>query len=622
MKVGLEVHQQLATGKLFCACAAELSDEFAPGFVRRLRPSRGEDHAIDAAAAFQAALGRSFRYEAGPTSCLVEMDEEPPHAINAEALEVALSFAGLVGARPVDEIEVMRKIVVDGSNTAGFQRTALVAVGGVVRVGEATIALQTICLEEDAARKVGEHGDEVVYRLDRLGIPLVEVATAPEITSGPEARAVAEEIGALLRATRRVRRGIGTIREDLNVSTPGGRRIEIKGVQELRLIATFVEREEARQRHLLKVRDELVRRGARALDGSVHDLSAIFSDLASGPLSAAPGSGTVVLGVALPGFGGLLGAPAGSDERLGRELADHARTTGLKGLIHSDELPGYGATAAHLARVQVELGTGTQDGFVLVAGRDRAQLERALARVTERATVALEGVPGETRDPLPDGRTRYSRPLPGRHRMYPETDVPPTRVAPEQWAEIVRHLPERPAESVGRLAREHGLHPEVAGQLVYGGGLDRFEALAARGHAATVVARLVTQDLPAVTENAATAGFDPPTDLLDGVLRAVQDGRIGREGVPVVLDAIAHGASSVDDALRAAGLAGLSREELGALADRLVRAQSELVRTKGAAAFSPLMGDLMREVRGRRDGREIAEALRTAIDREIARART
>jgi glutamyl-tRNA(Gln) amidotransferase subunit E len=217
VKAGLEVHQQLATGKLFCDCPTDLSEEVRGSFTRRLRAAGGEDREVDAATSFQASRGQLFRYEVSPSNCLVEMDEEPPHPLNEAALDTALTLAVFLHAQPVDEIEVMRKIVVDGSNTTGFQRTALIARDGYLEVGGRRISISSICLEEDAARKVRGTESELVYRLDRLGIPLVEIATGPEITSGEEAREVAQEIGALLRATRRVRRGIGTIREDVNV---------------------------------------------------------------------------------------------------------------------------------------------------------------------------------------------------------------------------------------------------------------------------------------------------------------------------------------------------------------------------------------------------------------------
>ncbi len=483
MKAGLEVHQQLATGKLFCDCPSELSETVAGSFARRLRSASGENRAVDPAAAFQAARGLLYRYEIAESSCLVEMDEEPPHPLNPAALEVALTLALLLEARPVDEISVMRKIVVDGSNTAGFQRTALVAVDGHLELHGKRYSIASICLEEDAARKVRESDGEVTYRLDRLGIPLIEIATGPEIEGGGEAREVAEEIGALLRATRQTRRGIGTIREDVNVSAEGGRRIEIKGVQELRKIQEYVDREVGRQKALLGVRDELVRRGVAAQSGEVVDVTPVLAAISSGPLSSATRKGGPILALRLPGFAGLLRASAGSDERLGRELADHARTFGLRGLLHSDELPAYGVEASHVERLRSDLGLGPNDAFVLVTDRDRSRAEGALARVAARTRAALEGIPGETRDPLPDGRTRYSRPLPGRERMYPETDIPPIPITAEHLARLAARLPERPTALRERLSRETGLANEVVLQLVAGGRTDLFEELVRGGPA-------------------------------------------------------------------------------------------------------------------------------------------
>ena len=70
-------------------------------------------------------------------------------------------------------------------------------------------------------------------------------------------------------------------------------------------------------------------------------------------------------------------------------------------------------------------------------------------------------------------------------------------------------------------------------------------------------------------------------------------------------------------AVERAGLSGFSRDDLVGLVRKVVEANAEMVRTRGEAAFSPLMGDVMREVRGRRDGREVSETLHA----EIARVR-
>ncbi len=611
MKAGLEIHQQLSVGKLFCPCPTDLSEEVVGSFARRLRAASGENRTVDAAAALQASRELLYRYEIVPSSCLVDMDEEPPHPLNPEALDTALQLALLLDARPVDEVVVMRKIVVDGSTTTGFQRTALVATNGHLEVGGRRYGIESICLEEDAGRKIAERPGEVTYRLDRLGIPLIEIATAPDLTGGLEAREVAEEIGSLLRATGRVRRGIGTIREDLNVSTDGGRRIEIKGVQELRKIQEYVEREVRRQEYLLRLRESLRARGASVPAPAWRDLSDLVRDIREGPLAAVGRGGAVVGAITLPGFAGLLRAPAGEEERLGRELAGQARAAGLGGLLHSDELPGHGVDEAHLRAIGSALGLGEGEAFVLVVAPDRGRAERALGRVAERARAALEGVPAETRDPLPDGSTRYSRPLPGRDRMYPETDVPPIPITPERVRRLRAALPERPGARRERLAREHGLSPEMIGQVARAGDLDEFEALVQRGHPPALVARLLTQDVPAA-QAAGPEGSPFSLDRLDAVLAASVAGRFSKEGIPTVLQAFAAGATTVDEAIARAGLAA-SAESLETIVARVLRENRPLVQARGTEAFSPLMGDVMKAARGRYDGRAIAEALRRAL---------
>ncbi|MCI4323755.1 MAG: Glu-tRNA(Gln) amidotransferase subunit GatE [Thermoplasmata archaeon] len=615
MKVGLEVHQQLATTKLFCSCPSELSETVTGTFLRRLRPTTGENQNLDPAVAFEASRALAFRYEGTPDNCLVEIDEEPPHSLNAEALDVALTLSFLLEATPVAEVVVMRKMVVDGSNTSGFQRTALIAVDGHLDVGGRRFSIPAICLEEDAARKIASSSGEVVYRLDRLGIPLIEIATGPDIANGEEARAVAEEIGALLRATGKVRRGIGSIREDLNVSTEGGRRIEMKGVQDLRKIAEYVTREDGRQRVLLLAQEELRRRGASAPVGPAVDLREAVESVPSGPLAEGLRKGGVVLGLALPGFHGLLASPEGSDERLGREFADQVRALGLKGLLHSDELPGYGVDADAVARIRSTLHAGPTDAFVVVTDRTAERARQALEGVRQRAGQALEGIPPETRDPLPDGRSRYSRPLPGRDRMYPETDIAPIPITAERLRWVASSLPERPAALRARLSREYGLGEQVVTQIVAGGLVETFETLAKRGHLPPIVARLLTQDLPD-----AVAKSPPPepvfsVEALDAVLRATAEGRFAKEGIPSVLLALANGAPDIDTALARGNLATMHRSELDALATRIAISNAEMIRTRGEAAFSPLMGDLMREVRGRIDGKEVAAAMRRAMER-------
>ncbi|HOK27434.1 MAG TPA: Glu-tRNA(Gln) amidotransferase subunit GatE, partial [Methanomassiliicoccaceae archaeon] len=425
--VGLEIHQQLDTRKLFCDCPSCLVEEEGASFQRRLRPTQSEMGEIDRAALAQAERKMRFRYQAPPSaSCLVDADEEPPHAANAEAVELALTVAALVEASPVDEIHFMRKLVIDGSNTTGFQRTAMVAMDGFLEVNGRRISIASLCLEEDAARKVETSGSEITYRLDRLGIPLIEIATGPDMHSPDEVKEVAQRLGSIMRATRKVKRGIGTIREDINISIPGGARVEIKGVQELRMLPIYVEKEMERQRSLLSIRDILQERGVGPAAVESIDITSTFDGCTSKVISGALKSGGKVLASKLPGFAGVLRSADGR-LRLGAEMAQRARTRGVKGIFHSDELPAYGIGQEYVDAVRQALGSAPGDAFVLCAA-DEAKARNALEAAVERANEALVGVPEETRDPQPDGSSTYSRPLPGAARMYPETDVPPIAV--------------------------------------------------------------------------------------------------------------------------------------------------------------------------------------------------
>jgi Glu-tRNA(Gln) amidotransferase subunit E-like FAD-binding protein len=252
-KAGIEIHQQLEGKKLFCDCTTINTDEKADiCFERMLRAPPGETGEVDAAALHEMQKKKKFIYKASSKdTCLVEFDEEPPHMVNQEALKTVLQVASMLNARIVDEIQFMRKTVIDGSNVSGFQRTALVAVDGYIDTTKGRVGIPNICLEEEAAKKIENADDAVIYRLDRLGIPLIEIGTDPDIKDPVHVKEVSENIGMLLRSTGRVKRGIGTIRQDVNVSIKGGARVEIKGFQDLKTIPFVVENEIKRQQNLI-----------------------------------------------------------------------------------------------------------------------------------------------------------------------------------------------------------------------------------------------------------------------------------------------------------------------------------------------------------------------------------
>ena len=619
LKVGLEIHQELATEhKLFCRCPPELfKEEPEYTFLRRLRPSQSELGEIDPAALFEFMKGRTMLYEANrETSCLVEMDEEPPGPMNPEALDVCLTFALMAGSKPVDEVHVMRKIVVDGSNTTGFQRTCVVSVGGSVESEGKTYGIQHIGLEEDAARKVGDEGEVSRYRIDRLGIPLMEVATDPDIYSPEEAERVALAVGRLLRATGKVRRGIGSIRQDVNISITDGALIEIKGVQELGLVSKVVEFEVQRQVALLKLTHELAGRGVVEADlkGAPVDVSSLFSGTKSKIIKNALGTGGIVLAIRLHGFAGIIGSEICPGRRLGTEMADHARFHGgVKGIFHTDELPAYDISEGEVRALKEKLGAAASDAVVIVAD-ETDKSRKALEAVVERATQALSGVPRETRSANPDGTTHFTRPRPGAARMYPETDVVCIPVTPERLEALRSALPEMPEEKLARLKADFGINEKLARQVVNSIHSELFEELARGGQGdPTLIAVTLTETLKSLERDGVPVG-SLDESVIRGVFTLVNEGRTAKESVPQLMVWLASSPEgSAEEALDALGLGMMGVEALRELVEAKVSEKEGMVEQMGMKAFGPLMGMVMAEVRGKARAEDVQNLLREAL---------
>jgi len=607
---GIEIHQQLNTKKLFCSCESELSDESTATYFRRLRPSAGESGITDRAAVAESKRQLGFRYQSPPrVSCLIDLDEEPPNDLDGEALDIALTFSAMINAKIIDEIYFMRKIVVDGSGPSGYQRTAMVAVDGHIDVNGRRIAIETVCLEEDSARKVEEKDGEITYRLDRLSIPLVEVATGPDIRTPEEAMEVAQRLGTIFRATKKVKRGIGTIREDINISLPGGPRTEIKGAQDLRLLPVYVENEVQRHEMLIRVKDILISRNASA-DEKIADVTDIFKDCPSKVIRSALSEKGKVLAVKLNGFAGVLNGDGGK-LRLGSEVAQRARTkAGVKGVFHSDELPAYGIEQIHVDSVKKHLGMSAEDAFVLCAEKEKKAIT-ALEAVAERAKEALAGVPEETRDPRPDGTSGYMRPLPGAARMYPETDVPPILITGEKLKEIYDNLPELPEAIEKRLISQYGINDQQARQIVREGNEDIFENIAKDKDmisvAATTFSGTFTEmerdgiDIASIPEKEITAAFD-----------SLKRSRFAKEALPSLFREMAAG-MSVDDAASKLGLGSMSEGDAAKVIAKIVKEREAFVKEKGMASVGPLMGPVMEALRGKIDGKRMNDILAAEI---------
>jgi len=622
---GLEIHQQLDTAtKLFCACPTDLREpeDAERSFTRYLHPTRSELGEVDEAALEESKVEREFEYLAYDSTCLVEEDDEPPHRLDGEALEAAMEIAQLLDMDAVDRAHVMRKVVIDGSNTGGFQRSSLVAEDGVIETSEGPVGVEDLMLEEESAQRVEDREDGVLYSLDRLGIPLVEIGTKPDVSSPEQAREAAERIGMLLRSTGKVKRGLGTIRQDVNVSIAEGARVEMKGVQSLDDIDDLVREEVRRQVELLEVADELEERDGRV--GETQDVTTVFEDTESSVIRDAlddggePGSGKDASGdeprgggevhaVPLYGFDGLVGRELQEDRRLGTEFSDHAKRHGAGGIFHTDELPAYGVTDEEVAALREAVGAGEDDAVAIVAD-DPETAAQSVEAVADRAEMAIEGVPEETRGANDDGTSRYLRPLPGAARMYPETDVPP--VDPDPSAV---ETPELLTEKVQRYQDEFGLDAGLAEQVAFGRRWPLFEEQVEAGVDATLAAQTLESTVTELRRDGV-----PVDGLTDdhfrGVLGLVADGELAQEGVPELLEGLAEHPGSDPAALAAElGLGSAAEDEVREAVVAVVERNSGQVEAEGMGAFSALMGECMGALRGKADGDLVSEVLREEI---------
>ncbi len=613
LKVGLEIHQQLDTKKLFCGCPSDMVEEEDRTVLRNLRPTESELGEVDKAALMEAQKGLKFRYQAPEgSSCLVELDEEPPAGPDEEALDLALTMALFMNAEIMDEIHFMRKIVIDGSNTTGFQRTGLIAMNGTLEVNGKEIGIPTMCLEEDAARSIEEKDGEKVFRLDRLGIPLVEIATDPDISSPEEAKEVAQNIGALFRSTKSVKRGIGSIREDLNVSIEEGARVEMKGVQELDMLPEYVEKEVDRQIKLLEIKEILEERNAEIVD-KIYDVTEEFEGCESGIIQGSLNKGNGVYAVKLKGFDGQLRGDEG-EALLGPELADYAKKTGVAGIFHSDELPKFGITDKEVKVVKKKLEIEEKDAFALVTESEENSRD-ALRKVIERAEMALKGVPEETRQAQPDGTSSFLRPLSGEARMYPETDIPPKQVERERLKRLDEELPERPEEKIERFQKEYGLNEQQSEQLFKKGYDVLFERLVERYGSPSVITNTFLHTYPDLKKEGYELENINEEDL-ERMFKRFDAGEFAKEGIPDLLQEVAEG-RSVKEALKSAGLETVSEEDIREEVIDLIEDRSDFVEEREMGAVGPLMGVLMKELKGKADGEKISKILREEIQKRI-----
>jgi len=609
LKVGIELHQQLDTQhKLFCSCSTAMKEKEPEDIVtRKQHPVSGELGEVDAATQYEYLRDRVFQYQVfKKETCLVELDEEPPHEINTEALHIGLQIALLLNCKIPDEIHVMRKTVIDGSNTTAFQRTAIVGTDGFLRYKGKKIEIKLVSLEEDASAAVLEENRRVTYRLSRLAVPLVEIATGVLSGFNPEEiQDIAYNVGMLCRSTNKVKRGLGSIRQDINISTNVGKRSEIKGVQELGLLGKVVENEVFRQVAMDEIKKTLKRRGVKKILSKPEDVTLEIRDTKSKVIKSIIENNGDIFAVKLNGFAGVLKKEICPGRSLGRELADFVLGFGVKGIIHSDEDVGKYNLAEDFNKLKNTLNASESDAIVLIGEfKTRGKVAEELVK---RCNQILAGAERETRGVNEDGTTRYNRPLPGEKRMYPETDVVPIVVAREYVDGLKKNLPEPWFDKLAKLKSKHKMSDDLAKQIINSEHYEMFEKIVEKtGADANIVANTFISALKDL-ERREGVRFDRLNEshYMD-VFEYVAKKKILKEAIPLVLKYLSeYPGETVGNVITELNLTVISMDELKKIIEEVV-AQPNL-------NYDKAVGLVMSKVRGRIDAQVVMKEVKKFV---------
>jgi glutamyl-tRNA(Gln) amidotransferase subunit E len=579
-----------------------------------MRPTLSELGEYDGTALMEFKTKKEIIYRINrETVCTYEMDDTPPFMMDEPALDIALGVAMLTSLNLVDELHIARKQYLDGSIPTGFQRTTIVGVNGWVPYRDRRISIVQLGLEEDACREVSDVGHRRVYLTDRLGMPLIETVTGPDMRTPQEVAEVAQILRRLARSTGNVRTGMGAAREDVNVSVRGGTRVEIKGVPRIPRIPLLTYYEAMRQWNLLRLREELCGRGItpETFTSGSEDVTRLLLKTSYQPIRDALDAGAVAGAVVLRGFRDLLNWQTQTNTRFSREISDRVRVvaclTKLPNIIHSDSLSET-LSSARWEAVCKAVRASADDTVVVVWG-PAEDVKTGLQEIAIRAREAAIGVPSETRQALRDGTNGFERILPGPDRMYPDTDLPPKQVTEERLERIRRGLPV-PVWTREAWYRELALPADVIEPLAVSRLAGLFEILVREWKIEPTTAAVA---LVQFRKRLKKKGLDPDV-LTEETLRRIfalfRDRKISRDGVLALMEKAARG-----EPLPGAG-------EVRPATDEEVYAQVEASNgaLRNMTIYNPekkshvLMGLVMTALRGRVEGAAIAERVRAAAE--------
>ena len=623
---GLEIHQQLdSKTKLFCRCPNELQGTREPDFTikRLMRPVLGEMGTYDEAMLTEYEKGMDIIYEGyNNVICTYELDETPPFECNNEARKIAMEIALLLNANIIEEMHVCRKNYLDGSVPCGFQRTMILAKDGYVELENGKkIGIDILCLEEDAARKIKTENKTNFFRLDRLGIPLIEVTTKPDIRDPYECREAAERLGLLL-WTSNVKKVLGSIRQDVNVSIKEGTRIEIKGVQKLDWIPILINHEVSRQLKLLEITEELKKRALKEenIINKPIDLSKTLANTKSNFIAQGIKSGKKLYGINIKGFKAIFGSELMEDYRFGTEVSSKVKSiSGLKGIIHSDEnLKKYKFSDEDIKKIRAQLDSKEADCFVLVLGT-MDEIDKAMNIIVNRVKYAFKGVPPETRRALENGNTEFLRELHGGARLYPDTDSNAIINTEKEINNIRENLPEYPWTIIKQYSKKYKMEERLVKELIFTGNLTLFNnLLKIYPENPILIITTLLETTTALRRDGKEMENIKEKDFVD-IFTLLKNNEIGKEAIEEFMIAKSDNPDlTIDKLKKELKIEKVSKDDLKKIILDIINTNIDVVKEKEMRAMGPLMGEVMKKVRGKIDGKIVSNELKTALQNKLA----
>ena len=617
LRCGLEIHQQLLTEKkLFCRCHAVLHrDEPGATILRHMRPTLSELGEYDGTALMEFKTKKNVIYQLyNDTVCTYEMDDTPPFRLNAEALDIALEIALLLNFSIVDEIHISRKQYLDGSIPTGFQRTGIVGVEGWIPYKNRKIGLIQLGLEEDACREISDVGHQITFKTDRLSIPLVEVVTHPDIQTPTEAGEVAALIGRLLRSTGKVRRGLGSVRQDINVSIKGSTRIELKGVSKLQYIPKAVAHEVQRQKALLDIRDELRLRGIteKTIQSEQKDVTTPLKHTRSKRLKEALKNKGRIYGIILRGFAGIFEKSTQTGKTFHDEIAGRVRVIAcldvMPNIISNAHFRQFGLTWKEITSLETMFDAKPTDTIVLVWG-SAEDVKTAVKEIKIRAMEATIGVPSETRQVFPDGINDFERILPGPNRMYPDTDTPPTPISEKSLEQIKNRMPDPLWDTEKRL-EALGLPHFLVQSLSISKNLRIFDRIIKTLKINPMLVAVALEETLKSLQRKENNMQRPSDETLYQVFQSLSEKHFSKEALPTILSFLMKNPEkTVSEALTELKITPLTVDELKDVVDEVIGKCSSS--RKVDCTFDMIMGESMKVARNRIDGKTVHDIVKT-----------